>query len=145
MARIDWVRMQLENWARWCTSQDRGGLGYPSQAAFAKLGGHGRRAEASIPLLSLQAEQTDRAVQSLRQPHPHLYLVLQLHYAKGLPRHQVAQRMARTEDTVKRNLEEADHALARWFDQQQQQRAAIEQVRVANQVRLAAQVYDESD
>lgn len=127
MARIDWVRMRLENWARWCSSQERGGLGYPSQSAFAKLGGRARRAEAAIPLLSLDAEETDRAVRSLRGTHSHLFLVLQLLYARGLPRDQVARRLARTEDTIKRNLEEADHALARWFADQEQGREARRQ------------------
>lgn len=122
MARIDWVRLRLENWARWCTSQDRGSLGYPSQSAFARLGGRGRRAEAVIPVLAIDAEETNRAVQSLRSSTPHLFLVLQLLYAQGLPRHLVARRMARTEDTVKRNLEEADQALARWFAEQAQAR-----------------------
>lgn len=127
MARIDWVRMRLENWALWCSSQQRGGLGYPSQAAFARLGGRARRSEAAIPVLAIDAEETDRAVRSLRGTHSHLFLVLQLLYAQGLPRDQVARRLARTEDTVKRNLEEADHALARWFEQQEQAREARRQ------------------
>lgn len=124
MARIDWVRMRLENWALWCASQERSGLGYPSQAAFARLGGRARRAEASIPVLAIDAEETDRAVRSLRGTHSHLFLVLQMVYAQGIDRKLVARRMARTEDTIKRNLEEADQLLARWFDEQRRGREA---------------------
>lgn len=126
MARIEWVRDRLENWARWCAMQDGGGLGYPKQAAFARLGGRARRAESVIPISSIDAEVTDQAVSSLRGTRSHLYLVLQLVYAKGLPRHLVARRMARTEDTVKRNLEEADQALARWFEDRQAKRRQAE-------------------
>lgn len=124
MARIKWVVQKLENWSRWCCSSDRGALGYPTQAAFTRLGVRGHRGEAQIPLLPLVAEETDRAVRSLRPTHPHLFMVLQLHYAKNVQDiFEVARRMGRTQDTVKRNLEEADHALARWFQEQDEVRA----------------------
>jgi hypothetical protein len=127
VARIEWVRQRLENWARWCASQDNQALGYPSQSAFARLGGRGRRAEASIPVLSIEAAETDRGVQAMRYTHPHLHQVLTLTYAKALPRDQVARRLARAESTVKANLEQADQVLASWFRQQEQAREARRQ------------------
>lgn len=116
MARIDWVRQKLENWARWCAQRDDGGTGYPSQTAFARLGGKGSRSEAVIPILSIEAEQTDQAVRSLRLSQSHLYLVLTWHYAQNMTIQRVALRMGKAESTIKRNLEDADHALARWFN-----------------------------
>ena len=41
--------------------------------------------------------------------------MLTLLYAMGLPRHLVAIRMCRAESTIKRQLEDADHAIARWL------------------------------
>ena len=116
MARIEWVRQKLENWSRWCTQQDSGGLGYPKQTAFARLGGSGSSRESVIPTDNLSASETDQAVKSLQGVQSHLYLVLTLHYAQGLPRHLVAKRMARTERTVRQNLDDADMAVARWFE-----------------------------
>jgi DNA-directed RNA polymerase specialized sigma24 family protein len=116
MARLDWVRSRLENWSRWCQQQDSGGLGYPSMCAFARLGGRSGRSEASIPIINIDASEIDQAVKSLQGRQSHLYLVLTLHYAQGLPRHLVAKRMGRTERTVRQNLEDADHAIARWLE-----------------------------
>lgn len=115
MARIEWVRARLENWARWCAQQENSGLGYPTQTAFARLGGKGSRSEVALPILSLEAAETDQAVKSLQLTQSHLYQMLTLLYAGGLPRHLVAIRMCRAESTIKRQLEDADHAIARWL------------------------------
>jgi len=122
MARIDWVRHRLENWARWCAQPASGGLGFPKQSTFARFIGADRRDEAMVPLLSLEAEQTDRAVRSLQLSRSHLYLVLKYHYAESLPIHRVAQRMGRAPSTIKANLEQADRAIAAWYDDQEQAR-----------------------
>lgn len=125
MARIEWVRARLENWARWCAQQDGGGLGYPSQTAFARLGGKGSRSEAVVPISSLDASEIDSAVKSLRLTQDHLYKVLTLTYAQGLPRHLVARKMGRAESTISANLEAGDRAIARWLqDKREAQQAA---------------------
>lgn len=115
MARIEYIRYRLENWARWCARRDAGALGYPSTNILASWAGRGRRAEAVIPIDHIEAAETDNAVASLRLTRSHLYLVLTLHYAKNLPIDQVACRMARAESTVRRNLEDADAALQQWL------------------------------
>lgn len=115
MARIEWVRARLENWSRWCAQQENSGLGYPTQTAFARLGGKGRRSETTIPVLAIEAAETDQAVRSLQLTQSHLYQVLTLVYAKNLPRHMVATKLCRHESTIKKNLEDADHAIARWL------------------------------
>lgn len=121
MARIEWVRTRLENWARWCAQQGNSGLGYPTQTAFARLGGKGTRSDVAIPILALEAAETDQAVKALRWTQPHLYKMLTLLYAQGLPRHQVAIQMGKAESTVKRQLEDADHAIARWLQERKAQ------------------------
>lgn len=124
MARIEWVRHKLENWGSWCQMRESGSLGYPKQTTFARMGGRGSRAEAVIPVSSIDASDVDCAVQSLRFTQPHLYTVLTLTYAKALPRQLVARQMRRAESTIKRNLEDADHAIARWFSCRAQTRVA---------------------
>ncbi len=116
MARIDWVRRRLENWARWCAQRETGALGFPRQSTFARLAAPSGPAAAAIPILALDASEIDDAVKALRFSQSHLYLVLTLTYAKGLPRNQVAKRMARAESTISANLEAADRAIARWLD-----------------------------
>lgn len=120
MARIEWVRHRLENWARWCQQSDSGALGYPSQSAFVRMGvPSGRSNGDSIPVHSIEAGETDDAVKSLQFTQPHLYQALTLTYAKGLPRHLVAKRMCRAESTISKNLEDADYAIKRWLDDKQ--------------------------
>jgi len=116
MARIEWVRHRLENWSRWCMQSSSGGLGYPTQTAFARLGISGGRQDDGIRVQSIEASETDDAVKSLQFTQSHLYQVLTLTYAKGLPRHLVAKRMSRAESTISSNLGDADRAIARWLD-----------------------------
>lgn len=116
MARLEWVRQKLENWSRWCAQGDSGGLGYPRQSAFVRLGVSGGRPESFVPTDSLDASETDAAVAGLKLGHPDLHEVLTLHYAKNLDRAQVAKRMGRTERTIIKKLEDADYAVARWFE-----------------------------
>lgn len=124
MARIDWVRRRLENWARWCAQRETGALGFPKQSTFARLAVPSGTAEAVVPVIALDASEIDDAVQSLRFTQSHLYLVLTLTYVKNLPRHQVAKQMSRAESTVSANLGDADRAIARWLDDKREAQAA---------------------
>lgn len=127
MARIEWVRLRLENWSRWCTQQDGNGLGYPSMSAFARLGGKGSRGEAVIPIIDIDASEIDQAVKSLHGTQSALYLVLMLTYAKGLDRRRVAKAMSCDERTVRNNLDRADVAIARWLEDRRAMRENAKQ------------------
>jgi DNA-directed RNA polymerase specialized sigma24 family protein len=115
MARIEHIRQRLENWARWSQERDAGGSGYPRVNILAKVGGTDNWGRNSIPTNSIEASETDDAVRSLQLTRSHLYLTLTLHYAKGLPIHQVSTRLHKAESTIKRHLEEADLAIERWL------------------------------
>lgn len=119
MARIPEIKNRLENWARWSQQTAGGALGYPKQTSFARLAPSGGRSEGWLPVLDLEASETDAAVKSLQFTQSHLYLALTLTYAKGLPRHLVAKRMCRAESTIAKNLEDADYAIKRWLDDKQ--------------------------
>jgi DNA-directed RNA polymerase specialized sigma24 family protein len=127
MARIEWVRYRLENWARWCAQQDSSGLGYPKQTAFARLGGKGSRSETTVPTDNLEASETNDAVNSLKTGNSELFKALTLHYARALPRHTVAKLLAVSDRTVTEYLDRADHSLARWFQDRQALRAKMKE------------------
>lgn len=64
MARIEDIDRRLCNWARWKLGAASGGLGFSSPGQAREGGGYGYRV-AVIPTVDCEAEETDRAVQSL--------------------------------------------------------------------------------
>lgn len=115
MARIDWIKYRLKNWALWKVSGNSGGLGFSSQAAFLAVMVDCSR-DSPLPVDEIDAEKMDRAVESLKLGQGHLYVTLHLHYIKGLGIQDVARAMDRARSTVNANLEQADHALQSWFN-----------------------------
>ena len=129
MARIEWVRDRLENWARWAVQREQGALGYPRAAVFARLAGKGTRAEAVIPIDDVDAALTDTAVNALRWDRPHLYLTLQCIYVQGREIRETAQRLGKAPSTISAHLDQADQLLAAWF-RERAERAARERAAV---------------
>ena len=37
MARLQWIKQRLDNWARWARERESGSLGYPKQSAFMRM------------------------------------------------------------------------------------------------------------
>lgn len=117
MARIEGIKHRLERWAKWCSYREGGSLGYSKINLLARGGvrGTGHGAGGAAADQDVEAAETNDAVESLRFTQSHLHMVLTLYYAKSLPLHEVAKRVCRAESTVKRNLEDADHALQAWL------------------------------
>lgn len=116
MARIEWVRVGLENWARWCADRSNLGSGFARTNPLARLGGVASCSDGSmVPVDALAASRMDAAVASLQGRQSHLHRTLVLHYAKGLPEHQVAAEIGRAISTVYAHLEAADRAIAAWY------------------------------
>jgi len=130
MARIDWVKRRLDNWASWRVKADSLGLGYASSSILLAIPSGGSR-ESAIPILETEAEETNRAVESLKLGKGHLYRTLELVYLKNTPIREVARKMHRAESTIKAQLDQADHALAEWFrlqvDVRERARAAMKE------------------
>lgn len=122
MARIEWVRFRLENWARWHAQQRSHGLGYPSQSAFARHARPSGGWDNVIPINDVDAAETDRAVASLRLTKSHLYLTLHHIYVDGWGIKRTAHVLRKAESTVKSHLDQADHALSAWFEDRKLQR-----------------------
>lgn len=114
MARIEWVKLRLNNWALWKHREATGGLGYASQAAFLNEPSGGYR-ESIIPVDDVDAAVTNSAVESLRDKRYQLYETLQCIYPRGLGIKETARRCGLAESTIKAHLDQADHALAEWF------------------------------
>lgn len=116
MARIKWVAERFKRWGAWRARKDSHGLGYARSSIFMALPSGGV-SEAVVPINDLEASQTDQAVESLRFKRSHLHLALVLIYVENLGIAKAARKMGRAESTIKANLEEADRAVADWFDQ----------------------------
>jgi len=84
MARIEWVKQRLDNWALWKEREAGGGSGFYSESSFLKQGSsQGGYRETVIPVDDVDASVTNAAVESLRLTRSHLYMTLQLIYIKG--------------------------------------------------------------
>lgn len=116
MARIDWVKHRLENWALWKEKESRGGLGYATRSVLLhEVVDNSREIDISSTVDDIDAGLTNSAVESLREGRAHLYATLQFIYIGGIGVRETARRMSRAESTIKANLDQADHALSAWF------------------------------
>jgi hypothetical protein len=114
MARIEYIRHRLENWARWSSQRESGSLGYPKQSPFARFtAGSGND---GVPVSALDASEIDDAVRALQLTKSHLYLTLKWHYARGYTINRVATTLCKAPSTIKRHLEDADRAISFWLD-----------------------------
>lgn len=114
MARLEWVKQRLENWALWKEREGRNGLGFYSQSSFLRMavdcGGEGNALFSTVD--EIEAMKTDEAVHSLLATKPHLARTIELIYLKGESIRRTAEAMHKAESTVKANLAHADHAIA---------------------------------
>ena len=124
MARIEWVKIRLQNWALWKDRESRGGLGYATQSSFLKEAHQAGFRESVIPVDDVDAAITNTAVESLRAGRSHLYATLQAYYIKGWGEKESARRLAVAESTIRARLDEADRALSAWFGERHEQQKA---------------------
>jgi hypothetical protein len=123
VARIDWVKLRLENWARWHARMHGGGLGYASSSALLADPADRQVHEARMPVDEIEGSVTHQAVEQLKLGHGHLHMTLQLFYLRGEGISGTAAAMQRAESTVKANLERADHLLSQWFLMRRERKA----------------------
>lgn len=113
MARIEWVKQRLDNWARWKEREQRHGLGFYTQSACLRMAvDSGGYRDLSIPVDDVEARATDEAVQGLLGEYAHLHRTLVLIYLEDTGIRMAAQRLACAESTVKARLEQADLHIA---------------------------------
>ncbi len=131
MARIEWVKQRLENWALWKAREQGGGLGFSSTTSFLHDVDSSRYRESRVPVDEAEAWVTDLGVEAFKLGRGHLYETLRLIYLEGCGIREAARAMQRAESTIKAHLDQADNALALWFNErkrhQAEERAAREQ------------------
>jgi hypothetical protein len=127
MARVEWVKIRLQNWAMWKERESRGGLGFAKQSSFLNEAAQGGYRESIIPVDDIDAALTNSAVESMRAGRFHLYETLQAYYVKGWGEKESARRMSVAESTIRARLDEADRALVLWFSEyQERQRSRMQ-------------------
>lgn len=120
MARIEWVKQRLENWALWKEREGAGGLGFAHQSVLLSDPSSGYR-ESIIPVDDNDGALTDKAVHALRPGKPALYAVLIHIYLDDLGVAGTARRVGLAVSTIYGHLDAADHALSQWFGERAEQ------------------------
>ncbi|MBS3019141.1 hypothetical protein DJFAAGMI_01880 [Comamonas sp. PE63] len=119
MARIEHIKRRLDNWALWRARRDNNGLGFPSQNILAVWGANveqpQKNRESVMPVLHLEAEETDKAVESLKGGKSHLYETLHCIYVRDLGVTGTARQIGRAPSTVHAQLDAADRAIDAWL------------------------------
>jgi hypothetical protein len=126
MARIDYIKHRLENWALWKARESSGGLGWATTSVLlAERVDRSREIDIYTTIDDNDAMLTNAAVESLRPARPHLYERLYLIYIAGVGVREAARRSNPpcAESTIKASLDQADRALATWFSQKAEQDA----------------------
>jgi hypothetical protein len=124
MARIEWVKQRLNNWAEWKDREVGGGLGYATSSVLLSEPGGGYR-EAAIPIDDIDASVTNTAVESLRPTRRELYETLQEIYIQNIGVTEAARRTGCAVSTIKARLDRADHALSEWFGERAEKQKRV--------------------
>jgi len=128
MARIEWVEQRLQNWARWKAIRGgSGSMGYAAVSLADADAGRDGYITASVPMIDVEASETDDAVQRLWPGGLHL-AVLEVYLGRGGMRDK-ALRMCCTEQALHARITRAHFMLAEHFNAKAQ-RAKAERQRV---------------
>jgi len=123
MARIEWVKTRLDNWARWRCQMAGNGLGFASQSSFLN-DAPGSEREAKIPVDEIEASVTHEGVEALKATRPAVYAVLYCMYPFGLGVTGTCRRMECERANVHALLDVADRLLSAWFAERAEKQAA---------------------
>lgn len=123
MARIEWVKTRLDNWARWRCQMAGNGLGFSSQSSFLN-DAPGSDREARIPVDEIEASVTHEAVESFKDSRRAVYEVLYCMYPFGLGVSGTCRRLECERANVYALLDVADRLLAAWFAERTEKQTA---------------------
>lgn len=123
MARIEHIKRRLNNWALWRERRDNHGLGFASRnmlanwmAAAGESGSKSR--ESTMPILHMEAEETDQAVQALKVAHAQLHETVVLVYLRNKGVTEAARLLGLGASAVHAQLGQVDLRIARWLEEQ---------------------------
>lgn len=110
MARIEWVEERLQVWARWKIARGSGDMGYSSVDLGGANGGRSGYVTAAIPMLEVEAAETDEAVQGV---HPgELRLTVTEYYCGPGGIEEKMLRLGCAKATLMRRIEQAHEQIA---------------------------------
>lgn len=122
MARIEWVEERLQVWARWKIARGQGQMGYASVSLAGSNAGRSGYAQAAIPLLEVEAAETDEAVTAL---HPGgLRLSVTEYYCGAGGLEDKLKRLCCAKATLMWRIDQAHVQLAEHFRQVRERRQA---------------------
>jgi hypothetical protein len=124
VARIEWVKQRLENWALWKARMSGSGLGFYTQSSFLNEVDSSRYREARIPVDEVDAGVTNEAIESMLPDRQHLHDTLHLVYIEDTGIRGAASRERCAESTIYARLEQADMYLANWFTERKRRQTA---------------------
>lgn len=130
MARIEWVEARLLVWARWRVARGMGGMGVMGYAGVDLGAADSARSgyrEAAVPLMDVEASETEACVQLLNPRG--LMLTVFEHYCGQGGVVDKAKRLCCAVPTVYTRIDQAHQQLAVSI-QERQRRAADERARV---------------
>ena len=128
MARIERIKLRLNNWALWKARSMSSGLGFKSENVLYRLGKQNdvwTRSTANgvaIPHLELEAEETDQAVQAMKLNHSHLFMTLDAIYLKDWGVTETARRVGKGPSTIHSHLDQVDRYIDLWLQDAQRKR-----------------------
>lgn len=120
MARIDWVKHRLENWALWVESERSGSMGFSTQSPLLKCERVDETRQVRLPIDEIDAALTDRAVSSLKLTHADLHATLKMFYVEGIGVTGIQQRIGKAASTIHARLDSADRLLSAWFGERKE-------------------------
>ena len=123
MARIERIKLKLDNWALWKSRMNSSGLGFHSVNILAvDVWSRNSYNGSSIPHFDQEAESVDQAVESMKPGKAHLYETLQAYYLQDLGVTEIARRMCKGPSTIHSHLDQADRHIDAWLQEAQRQR-----------------------
>lgn len=129
MARLPDIERRLLNWARWKIGCTSGGLGYAATAMRERVDGEGYDAQAHIPTVDTEAEQTEQAVQAL---DGRLRMTVETFYIDGGSERKKLAKLCCSKTTLHARIDEAHRALSAWLSGQaaaaRDERARVERL-----------------
>lgn len=108
------IERRLQNWGRWKHGAGAGGLGYAKVRIGIDVVDCDRDLDSVVPTINVEAEVTDRAVQSLQSE---LRATVEVYYVANGGMAAKARRLAVTEATIYARLRRARYLVSVWLSE----------------------------
>lgn len=127
MARNEDLERRCLNWARWKNGEGQGGLGYGGGGWNWSGADRSNYREAKVPTLDAEAEQTDRAIQSLQST---LRRTVEVYYLGTGSMEERCRELQVSRATIYVRVDKAHEEIAAWV-RQAESKALHERERLA--------------